>query len=323
MAEHFTLPKPTDRAEWLAVRHRDPDGRKWANASDAGTLMAANPHESLADLAVRWLAPEPPDDDPTEAMERGNRLEPALLAWYGDQHGVHVVTPDVLHGFGRLLATLDGVPTGVDDVWVEAKTTAEHWQSAPEHVFWQVVGQSICTGRTACDVVWIDASMRFKSERLVPTDSDRDALLRRVDEVLAFIDMGLVPEGAHLHAKHIHSLHPTATPGVSVELTPVEFAAVRDWNEARAVRLADEKLEDAAKARVLAVMLDAEEARYQGQQVATWRNNAPSERVDWKALEADHPDLVDQYRKVVPGARVLRPTTGLGHMLDTPEGVVA
>jgi len=67
---------------------------------------------------------------------------------------------------------------------------------------------------------------------------------------------------------------------------------------------------------------DAEDGRWQDQPVVAWRNNKPTERVDWKALEADHPDLVDGYRKVAPGARVLRPLKALGRYvaeLDATE----
>jgi hypothetical protein len=311
-AVRFEIPKPADRDEWLRLRHRDPaTGLKWFNASDAGTVMGVSPFQTLADLAVRYLTDEPGPDDPTEAMDRGHRCEPMILAWYGDQHGVEVVTPDVMYGHGRLLATIDGVPIGVPDLGVEAKSTADYWQEPPESVFWQCVAQTICTGWRAIDVPWLDASMRFKCHRFVPTDADREALLGRVDEVLAFIDMGMVPEGAHLTAKHVSSLHPVAEPGLTVEVTDVELAAIADWEEARQARLAAEKAEDAAKAQVLSLLGDAADARWKDTPVVTWKNNKPGERIDWSALEADHPDLVDVYRKIVPGARVLRATKAL------------
>lgn len=315
MADRFTIPKPTDRDEWLRVRHRAADGRKWANASDAGTFMGVNKFEDLADLAVRYLAPEPPADDPTEAMDRGQRCEPMLLAWYGDTNGVQVVTPDVLFGFGRLLATVDGQPVGVPSLGVEAKSTADYWQEPPESVFWQTVAQSIVTGWDAIDVPWIDASMRFKCHRFVPTDGDRDALLRRIDAVLAYIDMGMIPEGAHLTSKHVTSLHPVADPSSLVDLSAVELAAVGEWESLRQARIAAKKAEDEAGARVRSLLGSAIAGMWDGAEVVSWKNDRPSERVDWKALEADHPDVVDAYRRVVPGARKLLPRKPLARFL--------
>lgn len=314
--ERFTIAKPADRYEWLRVRHRDASGLKWANASAAGTLMGVSPHTSLADLAVDWLADEPQPDDPTEAQERGQRCEPMLLQWYADKHGLEVVTPDVLYACGRVLATIDGVPVGVDDLGVEAKSTNDYWGTQPpETVFWQCVAQTIATGWRAIDVPWIDASMRFKLHRFVPTDSDRDALLSRIDEVLAFIDLGLIPEGAHLTAKHVTSLHPIAETGLAVDLSPVELSAIGEWEARRQSRIAAKKAEDEAGAKVRSVLGSAAEGHWNGIPVLSWKNSKASERVDWSALEVDHPELVDAYRRVVPGARRLIPLKALARFV--------
>lgn len=311
----YVIPKPTDRRKWLAARHRDANGLKYANASDAGTFMGVNKFETLADLAVRYLAAEPPDDDPTEAMDRGNRCEPMILAWYGDRNGVQVITPDVMYGYGRLLSTIDGEPVGVPDLHVEAKSTADYWQEPPESVFWQCVGQAVTKGSRAVDVAWLDASMRFKVHRFVPTDADRDALLARVDEVLAYIDLDMVPEGAHLTFAHVTSLHPVADESERVELSPVELAAVGEWESLRQARIAAKKAEDEAGARVRALLGSAVAGVWAGAEVVSWKNDRPSERVDWKSLEADHPDVVDAYRRVVPGARKLLPRKPLARFL--------
>jgi len=312
--DRFTIPKPAGRRDWLIARHRDPaTGLKWANASDAATFMAANPHATIADLAVTYLSPEAPDEEPeTEDMERGNRCEPMLLKWWEDKHGIAVVTPDVMFGCGRLLATIDGQPVGIDDLGIEAKTSKDYWGSEPpEKVFWQCVAQTICTGWSAIDVPWLDASMRFKCHRFVPTDGDREALLKRIDEVLAYIDMGMVPEGAHLTAAHVTSLHPVAITGYSVDLSPVELAAIGEWEALRQRRLAAKKAEDEAGAKVRSLIGDAEDARWNDTPVVSWKNSKSSEKVDWKSLEADHPELVDRYRRVVPGARRLTPLKAL------------
>jgi predicted phage-related endonuclease len=299
-----TIPKPADRTEWLRERHG------YFNASDAGTLFGAHPYRSLADVAVEKLT-GPTDEAPTEAMERGNRLEPVLLEWFGDRIGATVITPDVLHVNGRLMATLDGEIIGAPSAWVEAKTTRQHWDEPPEHVYWQVVAQAAASGRERCHVVWLDASMTMSEVEVVPAPGHVEAVLEAAAKFMDFIDLGMTPEGIEMSAENLATLYPHPEPGKLVTIDDLGLAAVQRWEETRLARIDAEKAEKAAKDAVAAMVADAEGLTYDGRLVCTWKANKPSMRLDAKALEADHGDLVATYRREVPGARVLRVTKEL------------
>jgi predicted phage-related endonuclease len=301
----ITVPKPSDRTEWLATRH------PYFNASDAGCLYGVHPFRNLADVAVDKLSPEATDGGESEAMERGTRLEPFLLEWFGDKHGAQVVTPEVLFVEGRLMATLDGEIVGADDEWIEAKTTSQTWSSPPEHVYWQVVAQAAASGRRSCWVVWIDADMRFKEHRIVPEPDHVADVLARSAAFMDFIDLGMTPEGIEMSAEHLARLYPAPKVGTYADIDDEGMQAILRWEQLRRQRVDLEKAERGAKDAVARLIADAEGARYDGRLIATWKANKASERPDWKALEADHADLVATYTREVPGPRVLRATKEL------------
>ena len=300
-----TIAKPEDRTDWLYARH------PFFNASDAGCLYGVHPHRNLADVAVDKLSPEPFDDGGSEATERGQRLEPFLLEWFADKHACKVTTPNVLFVEGRLMATLDGEIVGNGDEWIEAKTTAQTWSSPPEHVYWQVVAQAAASGRRSCWVVWIDADMRFKRARIVPEPEHVADVLTRSAAFMDFIDLGMMPEGVEMTAAHLARLYPAPKVGIYADIDDDGLQAIVRWEQLRRARLEAEKAEESAKDAVARLVGEAEGARYDGRLILTWKANKASARPDWKALTADHPDLVSTYTRDVPGPRVLRATKEL------------
>lgn len=304
----LTIPKAPDRQQWLRDRHG------YFNASDVPVLYDCHPFRELADVVADKLAPEPTDNGQTEAMERGVRLEPVLLDWFGDRHGATVITPDVLYANGRLLATLDGELVGADDEWVEAKTTSDRWDSVPPHVYWQVVAQAAASGKHRCHVVWFDADLRLKHEVVVPHAEHVADVLERAERFMAYVDLGLAPEGVVLRYEHVVRLHPAPEMGRWADLDDDGLTAVVRWEQARQERLAAEKAEREAKDAVANLLMDAEGARYGGQPVLTWRANKPTARVDWKAAALDMAETVgaapeqveEQYAVTASGARVMR-----------------
>lgn len=301
-----TIPKPADRLDWLKARHG------CFNASDAACLYDCHPFKDLGDVVAEKLRAEPDDSEPTEAMERGNRLEPFVLDWWGDRHGARVFTPSVLYRNGRLMATLDGEIVGNEDDWVEAKTTSQRWDEVPEHVYWQVTAQAAASGRRGvCHVAWIDADMRFKEAEVRPDPAHVADVLVRAEQFMAFIDMGMVPEGVALTAEHVLSMHAAPQVGKWVDVDEEGRAAVAAWERLRQLRIDAEKQERIAKDEVARLLESAEGAKYQGLPICTWRNNRPSDKPDWNALTAAHPDVVAKFTRPVPGPRVLRATREL------------
>jgi predicted phage-related endonuclease len=121
-----TEPKPPHgSAEWLAVRHRDPQGRARLTASVAGVLFDCHPFITPAELATQMLAETPPEASWSEAIERGHDLEPVILQFRVAQAKSRVVCvrdralANVMYCQRRWLANLDDV-LGPDDASTSA-----------------------------------------------------------------------------------------------------------------------------------------------------------------------------------------------------------
>ena len=309
----LTIPKPANRLAWLRERH------SYFNASDVACLFGAHPHRDLADVVADKLAPDVTDDGETEAMDRGNRLEPVLLDWLGDRLGVQMVTPDVLHVNGCLMATLDGEPVGDTDTWAEAKSTREYWDDVPGHVYWQMVGQAAASGRAEGWCVWIDADLRFKHAKVTPHPDHIADVLSRAEQFMCFIELGMTPEGVEMRAEHVAQMFPAPEVGKWATVDEVGRDAIAAWDEARLERIAAEKRERALKDEVANLLLDAEGAKFNGIPIATWRRNKPSDRFVVGKHAADAPDCHAAHTIEVPGPRVLRSTKEL----RTFQGVTA
>lgn len=292
------VPKPADRMEWKRTRH------PYVGASDASCLYGANPWKSLADLCVEKMQDDPDPDLTSEAIDRGHRLEPFLLQWWGDKHGLEVITPDELFVCGRLMATLDGIPVGTEDDWIEAKTTNQRWSEVPEHVHHQVVAQAAASGKKRCFVVALDADMKFKEWEIEPTEEEVGDLLNRVEKFWNYLDLGMTPPEAEFTAEHIVKIHPTHTPESFVDLDEDGFQLIVEWEQLRQARLAAEDAEKQAKDAVARLIAEHEGARFDGHVIATFKAQRRTS-FDTKGFKADHPDLASSYERP-SSVRVLR-----------------
>jgi putative phage-type endonuclease len=296
-----TIPKPVERTAWLKARHGH------ANASDAAVYVGRHPYKTLADLAAEKLAAEPVENG-NRATERGNRLEAAVADWWADEHSVAIYEPTVMYACGRLLANLDRGFVGNDREALEVKTTRHEVDGVTDYWWWQAQAQMACADLERVHFAVLDGSMDLRSFTVDREQHAIDELLAAVEYVWAYLDLGMVPEGVHLTAEHVVSMHPTADVGKWVDLDDEQICAVALWERKRRARVDAEKREQIAKDEVARLLTDAEGARYHGLPVVTWRSNKPSRKPDWKALTAEHPDLVGQFTREVPGSRVMRPT---------------
>lgn len=75
----------TDRADWLAWR------RHGLGGSDIAAILGLSPWQSPWALWADKVGLTHGDNDTTEAMEFGRRVEPVLAPWFTDLTGLHVV----------------------------------------------------------------------------------------------------------------------------------------------------------------------------------------------------------------------------------------
>lgn len=305
---------PHGSVEWLMIRKMDQYGRIRFGASEAPTLMQANPYATIADLAIdKWGEAEVSEQN--AAMQRGNVLEPALVAHAADLLGEPVVTPDVMYNVGRLVATLDGI-TEDNKTIVECKTTTSYSSDdeIPDAYYWQAVAQLACVPEAEkVLVVVLDKRMRLgtwevrRSTHAVTFDIDR--LFDQADYVGEYLDKHEMPPDVPLKEKHIIALYPT--PSGAVELDSAGIAIVSAWQASMQARKMAEAEEQKWRDQLVTLLADAEFGCVDGNPVVSYKARKGSSTVDWKAVARDHGDLLNKYRKQGASTRVLR------GMLDT------
>lgn len=275
------IPKPPHgSAEWLRLRWVDDiTGLKRISASAAAAVHDAHKFTSRAALAAMLLAPEPPQPvAPTEAMTRGNTLEPALITHLGDvirPQGLRVEPADS-HMFvaGRLIATLDC------EVWEgtefmgpgECKTTKDYWSGVlPLTWKWQGVQQAICTNS---DIVWwciLDGDLRLHTHLQTVSEDDKQQHTSAVEDFLSWIDMGTFPPDASPTAADIAQAYPQASPGSSIEFTAADMEIVAQLRIAKENVKRWQAEEKDCQAHIASVLCDAETATFNGDTVLTWK----------------------------------------------------
>lgn len=303
-----TIAKPTHGSiEWLTLRQRDDNGRIRFGASEAPTLMGVNPFATLTDLALsKWSEPE--INPTTPAMERGNVLEPALVAYASTLLNEDVFTPSEMFMTDRIIATLDGINAD-GSVVVEAKTTTSHScdDPVPPEYFWQVCAQLACvpTAEQALIVV-LDKRLRLGHWVVRRDDAAIARLLLRAEEIGGFLDRRELPPDARVDEKAVKLLFPD--PKGSVELSAAVLDAVDRWQRWRAEREAAEVREREARDEIAAALAGAEIGTVGGRPVVTFKVRKGAERLDVTRLRKDHPKLVEEYTTKASTTRVLRIT---------------
>lgn len=315
-----TLPRPATKAEWLDAR------RPYVGASDAATLMDRNPFDRLPDLAVRKI--KGLDVPETKAMRRGNTLEYGVAVMWMEEHGINVVPASVLYVNGPFMATPDFEPVDFEADWLlEVKTISAYVDELPEH--WKIQGyvQAYCSGRTSIEFAVLDKTLTCKPFTLdCTTDEARlciDTLVPAAERFLAYVAEGKVPEGLELSEWAVKALFPRAEQkAVQVDASVLQW--ISELADAREIKNAAKKREDAAKDALAAVLVDAECARYGNSTVLTWKNSKDGLAFNRDLFEAEHPGVLElmeseRYKRPVPGARTMRPTKeGTAAAADMP-----
>ncbi len=216
-----------------------PEWLRLMTASKIAAVVGLSPWESRFSLWHRMAALIPPEPD-SDVKRRGHYLEPAVVAWWADQHPEASVrdastwthpddarfaaTPDRLAVFGEHVACLEVKTSSVPDEW-----GADGSDDIPPYYKAQALWEMECTGTRICHVALLDTYLTFR-EYVVHYDPEDAAFLRA--EATAFMDSlpwGEKPQRPDLDAhgatyEAVRHLHPEIEPR-DVELTPEVAAA--------------------------------------------------------------------------------------------------
>jgi predicted phage-related endonuclease len=295
--------------DWLLARWKDEQGRCVFGASDVPALMGVSPYKSRAALFADKTN-EPVEQPSNAVFDRGNDLEPALIARASKQLGTNIITPEVIYRDGRLSISLDGVDNEQSpSVVVEAKTTTRYsiYESSdlPAEWLWQGWAQQAVLEVPVWFVV-LDRDLRISCVELPDNPLAIDTLLTETDVFGGWVDNNTPPmdEINNFSADDIARIW-------RVEPTTVELdATVLDWvaqlEEARALSKQASELETKAKDAIAQMMLGNEIGLVDGQQIVSWKQQAGKESFDAARLKQEHPEMVQEYTKQGNPYRVMR-----------------
>lgn len=255
-----------------------------------------------------------PREHSTQVMTRGHFLEDGVLAWYEAETGAHVTgrnatVRSAAHDW--MIATPDGL---LPDRVVEVKTARyrDGWgepgtDQIPLEYLIQTHHQMVVTGLRLADVPVLFGGLEFALYRVTFDAELADMIVRETgafwrDHVLAKVPP--VPRSGsdcEILYRRDNGAIQVATPEIAEMCAAL--AAVRE--RLTALESDEAQLLDAIKAAMgEAAVLVADS----GEKLATWKSNKDSTVFDKNRFAADHPDLISQYQRIQPGARVFRLT---------------
>lgn len=298
-------PKPKHGTEaWLESRRRNSLGQHRFGASEAPVLMGCDDYRNLVDLFLSKQGKA--EQVSNAATHRGNVLEPALVTEASRILRTELVVPDVMFVNGRLLANLDAADHPLyPNTIVECKTTTKYSvdDQIPDPYYWQAITQLAVTQASKCVVICLDKYQHIGTWTVTRNQQSIDLLTETADMVGEAFDQGEIPQVQPNEAQ-IRLLFPE--PAGAKELTDDELTIFNAWQNAKAQREEAEELEKQLRNTVAAIFSDKDAVVHNGIQIATFKSRRIGERLDAKALEADHPELVAAYRKDGGTTRVLR-----------------
>lgn len=239
--------------------------RKFIGSSDAAAIAGLDPYRTATDV---WLdkTNRLDTDGGSEATDRGNWLEPALISFAEHRLGRSLVRDQMYeHKNGILAANLDAVDPEKKEI-VEGKTTVlrdewgdEYTDDIPKRVIVQVHHQFAVMGKEyrVCHVPVLMPgykSFDFRMYRIERNDELADMIAQQdVDFVEKYIRSDTPPEHFKPSMEVVKRIRREPNKTISI---PKDLVAA--WQiAAEAKKMAEEELE-AAKLAVLACLGDAE-----------------------------------------------------------------
>ena len=313
--------------DWQKLRHRDPEGNAIFGASEAASVMNRSMYESRAEAILRKMLP-PQTSEASPAMATGNLLEPTLIEEASRRLGIEIVTPELMFGRGRFVATPDGIDRPslmrieshaamkkTPDVWVEAKCTSRYrvksHDDIPETWRWQMSAQQYVTEAELFLIV-LDADLHINLIEVPRNHEVEEMLVEQAELLGSIIDSGEFPtDDLHdLSAEQIAKLW--KADDKMIELPPDALEWIDMLDEAKQQQKEFERMEQNAKDALARLMLDATIGTIGGEQIITWKEQAGRKSFDAKAFAEDNPTLYENYQKVGNAFRVMRITKKKG-----------
>ena len=309
------------RDEWLAIR------AKGIGSSDAAAAIGLSSYKCALSLWLEKTGRQPSEDlSNKEAVVWGTVLEPVVAKMYAERTGrkvrrVNAVLQHPEHAFmlanlDREVITEDG--TGVLEIKTAGFYSAQLWEDGvPVAYQCQVLHQLAVTGHAWADVAVLLGGQEFRIYRIERDDDKIADLIQREAQFWSCVteDQQPEPDASDDAERALLSLFP-ADNGQTLDFTESgEFNNL--FAELLKIRHSKEDIEQqesALKHRIQAALGSATAAIFQQGKV-TWRKAKDRLVPDLDKLSQEHPELLQQYAKAIPGSRrfTIQTTTHPSH----------
>ena len=309
------------RDEWLAIR------AKGIGSSDAAAAIGLSSYKCALSLWLEKTGRQPSEDlSNKEAVVWGTVLEPVVAKMYAERTGrkvrrVNAVLQHPEHAFmlanlDREVITEDG--TGVLEIKTAGFYSAQLWEDGvPVAYQCQVLHQLAVTGHAWADVAVLLGGQEFRIYRIERDDDKIADLIQREAQFWSCVtnDQQPEPDASDDAERALLSLFP-ADNGQTLDFTESgEFNHL--FAELLKIRHSKEDIEQqesVLKHRIQAALGSATAAIFQQGKV-TWRKAKDRLVPDLDKLSQEHPELLQQYAKAIPGSRrfTIQTTTHPSH----------
>ena len=297
------------REEWLQIRSTG------IGSSDAAAAIGLSSYKCSLSLWLEKTGRQPPEDlSEKEAVVWGTVMEPVLAKMYAERTGrkvrrvnavlQHPEHPFMLANLDREVITESG--TGILEIKTAGFYSALQWEDGvPVAYQCQVLHQLAVTGHAWADVAVLIAGQEFRIYRIERDDDKIADLIQREAQFWSWVTNNQQPDpdGSYDAQQALLSLFPTDNGQT------LDFSESGPFNDLFAELLIlrhrkedIEQQESTLKHRIQAALGSATAAIFQQGKV-TWRKAKDRLVPDLDRLSQEHPELLQQYAKAVPGAR--------------------
>ena len=297
------------REEWLQIRSTG------IGSSDAAAAIGLSSYKCSLSLWLEKTGRQLPEDiSEKEAVVWGTVMEPVLAKMYAERTGrkvrrvnavlQHPEHPFMLANLDREVITESG--TGILEIKTAGFYSALQWEDGvPVAYQCQVLHQLAVTGHAWADVAVLIAGQEFRIYRIERDDDKIADLIQREAQFWSWVTNNQQPDpdGSYDAQQALLSLFPTDN-GQTLDFS--ESGPFNDlFAELLILRHRKEEIEQqesTLKHRIQAALGSATAAIFQQGKV-TWRKAKDRLVPDLDRLSQEHPELLQQYAKAVPGAR--------------------
>ena len=242
-------------------------------ASDSPAIMGFDPFKSAADVFISKVYDTEPNDNPSQAIQIGNRLEDSLTDWASDKLGIKFrknigrvskeepifsATPDAQEFYGKPIG-LEAKTSGITNPAFDSSEWGEEGTDhVPNKVIIQVQHQMFVA---ELEKVYVPALIGGRGMLIFEIDRNETIIAAIKEAGLAFWQNNVLlehrPDDVTPKLEMLKSIY--RDPTSSVELyKPNQAVIVQQWLEAKTEFNAAKKIRDLAQADVINLLEDTE-----------------------------------------------------------------